>query len=181
MIKLALAVLVSDVFKTACVAFLIAFIITFATKSSKQMQKSFRSFVNALNHMSRLARGKVKRFAERFQTETKGIPMVFEGTGEEGWGVCTLASTKSLGRSQFTEYEFKLPKEDYILQLALGQQVTLCCLDSADNVAKRNYFVYSSESRKPKGKFSVIAKKYVPENAVDMKKRRARGEGDFVS
>jgi hypothetical protein len=86
-----------------------------------------------------------------------------------------------LGRSQFTEYEFKLPREDYVLQLALGQQVTLCCLDSADNVAKKNYFVYSPGNKKPKGQFSVIAKKYIPENAVEMKKRRARGEGDFVS
>jgi hypothetical protein len=181
MIRSAFAILVSDVFKTACVAFLIAFFITFASKSFRQMKKSVQVVLNTLNHISRLAKGKIMRFTDRFRTEAKGIPMVFEGTGEERWGVCTLSKVQPLGRSQFTEYEFKLPKEEYFLPLALGQQVTLYCLDSADNVAKRNYFVYSPGKNKPKGQFSVIAKKYIPENAIEMKKRRARGEGDFVS
>mmetsp|Transcript_11491 Transcript_11491/g.21490 ORF Transcript_11491/g.21490 Transcript_11491/m.21490 type:complete len:461 (-) Transcript_11491:1778-3160(-) len=179
MIRSALAILVSDVFKTACVAFLIAFLITFASKSTRRIKKSVQGVSSALNHVSRLAKGKFMRFTERFQRETKGIPMVFEGTGEEGWGVCTLSKVQPLARSQFTEYEFKLPNEEYFLQYALGQQVTLCCLDSADNVAKKNYFVYNPGKKKQKGHFSVIAKQYIPENSVEMKKRRARGEGDF--
>jgi len=123
--------------------------------------------------------GKYKRFMDNFEQETPGVPMVFEGDAEDGWGVCTLSSVKPVGRSQYTEYEFKLPKADNILQLALGQQLTLCCLDSADNVAKRNYYVYSPKSTK--GQFSVITAPYVPEEDVEMKKRRARGEGSFVS
>jgi len=109
--------------------------------------------------------------------------MGFEGEGEDGWGVCTLASVHKLGRSQYTEYEFKLPRQDHVLQLALGQQLTLCCLDSADNVAKKNYYVYSKDSKKGKrkGQFSIVARKYVPEDKVEMKKRRARGEGKIVS
>lgn len=107
--------------------------------------------------------------------------MVFEGDGEDGWGVCTLASVQKLGRSQYTEYEFKLPRQDHVLQLALGQQLTLCCLDSADNVAKKNLYVYSKKSKKGKrqGHFSIVARKYVPEDKTEMKKRRARGEGSF--
>jgi hypothetical protein len=109
--------------------------------------------------------------------------MVFEGEGGDGWGVCTLASVQKLGRSQYTEYEFKLPRQDHVLQLALGQQLTLCCLDSADNVTKKNHYVYSKKSKKGKrkGHFSIVAKKYVPEDKTEMKKRRARGEGSFVS
>ena len=114
-----------------------------------------------------------------FKNEIKGVPMVFEGQGEDGWGVCTLASIKPLGWSRYTEYEFKLPRADNVLQLALGQQLTLCCLDSADNVAKRNYYTYSP--KKSLGTFSVVASEHVPESDVEKKKRRARGEGDFVS
>ena len=177
--KSVLSVLLSDVFKTACVAFLIAFFITFAGKSSRQITKSLKPIGNSVKHFSRLMKGKVSRVFERFNKETEGVPMAFEGDGEDGWGVCTLASAKKLARSQYTEYEFKLPKADNVLQLALGQQLTLCCLDSADNVAKRNYYVYSP--KKSKGQFSIIASEYVPEDDVEMKKRRARGEGDFVS
>lgn len=105
--------------------------------------------------------------------------MEFEGDGgvEDGWGVCTLSSVTPIARSQYKEYEFKLPKAEHVMQLALGQQLTLCCLDSADNVAKRNYYVYSPKNTR--GQFSIITSEYVPEDVVEMKKRRARGEGDF--
>jgi len=181
MIKSVLGVLVSDVFKTACVAFLIALFITFASKSSKQLFKVLQPVLNAYKHVTRLVKGKVTLFTDRFDQETEGSPMAFEGEGEDGWGVCTLSSVKPLGRSQYTEYEFKLPRQDNVLQLALGQQVTLCCLDSADNVAKKNYYVYPTDSKKGKGKgqFSIVTKEYVPEDKVEMKKRRARGEGEL--
>jgi hypothetical protein len=183
MIKSILGVLVSDVFKTACVAFLIAFFITVASKSSTQLLKALQPVLNAYTHVTRLVKGKVTLFTDRFDQEVVGSPMTFEGEGEDGWGVCTLSSVKRLGRSQYTEYEFKLPRQDHVLQLALGQQLTLCCLDSADNVAKKNYYVYPKDSKKSKGngQFSIVAKEYEPEDKVEMKKRRARGEGKFVS
>jgi hypothetical protein len=177
--KSILAVLVSDVFKTACVAFLIAFFITFAAKSTQHVGKLFKPITSSLKHGCRLVKGKYKRFMDGFQKESEGLPMVFEGDAADGWGVCTLASVKPLGRSQYSEYEFKLPNAENILQLTLGQQLTLCCLDSADNVAKRNYYVYSPKNTK--GQFSVITSPYQPEVDVEMKKRRARGEGNFVS
>ncbi len=177
--KSILSVLLSDVFKTACVAFLIALFITFAAKSTQHISKLFSPITSSVKHCSKLARGTYKRFMDGFQQETQGVPMIFEGDGEDGWGVCTLSAVKPLGRSQYMEYEFKLPKADNVLQLALGQQLTLCCLDSADNVAKRNFYVYSPKNTK--GQFSVITPPHIPEEDVEMKKRRARGEGDFVS
>ena len=178
--KSILAVLVSDVFKTALVAFAIALFITAASKSTKQASKLFKPITSAIKHSFRLAKGKYTRFTDKFHTEAKGgVPMMFEGDPEDCWGVCTLSSVKPIERSQYIEYEFKLPKEENILQLALGQQLSLCCLDSADNVAKRNYYVYSPKNTR--GQFSIITTEYEPEDDVEMKKRRARGEGDFVS
>ena len=187
MIKSILGILVSDVFKTACVAFLLAFFITFATKSSRQVYKTmFQPIARGATHLFRLFKGKVARVSDTIGSESGGVPMEFEGdeSEDEGWGVCTLSNISKIGRSQYKKYDFKLPRADNVLQLALGQQVTLCCLDSADNVAKKNVYTYTPQKKKgknPTGYFSIVTKEYEPEDDIEMKKRRARGEGDFVS
>lgn len=88
--------------------------------------------------------------------EPDGIPMYFDEvtSTNEGWGVCTLAGKKQVGRSQFVQCDFDLPQGDNFLDLGLGQQVTLCCLDENDDVAKDNYYVYSP--RKTLGSFSIL-------------------------
>ena len=75
------------------------------------------------------------------------------------------------------KYEFKLPKADNILNLALGQKVSLCCLDNEDKVAKKDYYLFSPKSKK--GSFSILARADGLDDDDFVK--LAKGEGDFVS
>lgn len=59
---------------------------------------------------------------------------------------------------EYVEYTFNLPKPEYTLPLELGQQISLCCLDSAQNMAKGNF--YPSSSRLQQGLFKIT----VPHN-----------------
>lgn len=103
----------------------------------------------------------LERFRE--QPEVIGIPMPFDSGGDsEGWGVCTLRSKRRLGRSSFVQYEFDLPASDYTLPLDLGQQISLCCLDSASKVAKGEFFPYNADSKKRLGTFSILAPNRTP-------------------
>ena len=111
--------------------------------------------------MFKLIQGQVTKINDglfKRNEKESGIPMVFdtEDDGSVSWGVCTLASKKKIGRSKFMKYEFKLPKADNILNLALGQKVSLCCLDNEDKVAKKDYYLFSPKSKK--GSFSILAR-----------------------
>ena len=98
--------------------------------------------------------GVLQRFKK--QPEAAGIPMPFDASSDnEGWGVCTLRSKRRLGRSSFVQYEFDLPEPDYFLPLDLGQQVSVCCLDNANNVAKGDFFPYQVECKKRLGSFAI--------------------------
>lgn len=110
--------------------------------------------------------------------EKEGIPMTFgnDNDGNVSWGVCTLLSKKKMGRSKYMQYEFKLPSEENILNLALGQKVSLCCLDDEDRVAKKDYYLFSPKSKK--GSFSILAS---ADGFEDDDVMLAKGEGDFVS
>jgi hypothetical protein len=102
---------------------------------------------------------------EKFQKppEATGVSMPFDSTGDnEGWGVCTLRSKRRLGRTSFVQYEFDLPSPDYVLPLDLGQQISLCCLDNANKVAKGEFFPYNSEAKKRLGSFSILAPNRTP-------------------
>jgi len=97
-----------------------------------------------------------------------GIPMTFSGEG--GWGICTLVSKKPILPKQsvdqqnyisspcYYEYEFALPKKDNTLPLALGQQLTLCCLDDNNQVAKGDFYTFSPRNKK--GSFSILLPVY---------------------
>mmetsp|Transcript_25570 Transcript_25570/g.37791 ORF Transcript_25570/g.37791 Transcript_25570/m.37791 type:complete len:116 (-) Transcript_25570:1489-1836(-) len=102
MLKSIMAVLVSDVFKTACVAFIIAFLVTFIGKSSKQISRNLLlPLANSISHTFKIIQGKFSRMTDTMakSKETEGIPMEFDG--KDGWGVCTLESKKDLGRSSY--------------------------------------------------------------------------------
>jgi hypothetical protein len=173
--KSILAVLVSDVFKTAVLAFFIALAISIFSKGQKSTSSIFQPVVKTVTHGYKYAQGQIIKLKERFSVEPEGEPIEFEDAGDgEEWGVCTLASKKPIGRSQYMQYDFKLPRADNTLQLGLGQQVTLCCLDSDDNVAKKNYFLYSPKNTM--GSFSVLAS-----TKAGGEKKLRPGEGDFVS
>jgi hypothetical protein len=94
------------------------------------------------------------------------------GTGEEigsgigvGWGVCTLRSKRRLGKSSYVQYEFDLPQPEYKLALELGQQVSLCCLDSGNNVVLGNFFPYTPSITPKPGSFAILVPNHLTPDA----------------
>lgn len=99
----------------------------------------------------------------RGRTEPVGMPMPFDDTDGEGWGVCTLRSKRVLGKTSFIRYDFDLPHSDYVLPLELGQKIEMCCLDAEDNVAKGDFYVYQPDRKAQPGVFSVLAPNRSPQ------------------
>ena len=139
-----LAVLLSDVFKTAIVAFLVAAGVTLLSKcftGAATAGGSSSGKVGSSNIVSKL-----KKFVATITKSTRAkpvdrsVPMPFEGDG--GWGKCTLRSKKKVGTSPFTVYEFALPKPEYNVPLALGQQLDFCCLSSDDDICTGSFYPY---------------------------------------
>jgi preprotein translocase subunit SecG len=124
---------------------------------------------STISRLMRHIKGRFQRVMERFegQPQDVGVPMPFMDANE-GWGVCTLASRKRLGKSSFVQYEFDLPQPDYVLPLDLGQQVSMCCLDNEGNVARGDFFPFApnnnhggkkgrkSKKKKTTGSFSIL-------------------------
>ena len=182
MLKSILTIFLSDIAKTALIAFFLAFTITFLTKSST-ISKTISPLFSSIKHVFKLCAGQIQKVKEGVIANSEkenGIPMTFENDedGNVGWGVCTLSSKTKIGRSQFMQYEFDLPNEENILNLALGQKITLCCLDDEDRVAKKDYYMFSPKSKK--GSFSILTPS-VDGTEDDNDVKLAKGEGDFVS
>lgn len=111
-------------------------------------------------------------------SKKNGVVMTFDSQANEGWGVCTLRSKKRLGKSSFVQYDFDLPKSDEYIHLDLGQQLTLCCLDNTNTVAKGNFYLYHGDNADKLGQFSVLAPNKTPaENVYEVGRDTAR----FVS
>lgn len=177
-----LTVLLSDVFKTAIVAFLIAAGVTL-------LSKCFTGAATASggsNIVSNIAT-KLKQFAGVITKSTRTnkpvdrtVPMPFEGDG--GWGKCTIRSKKKVGTSPFTVYEFALPKPEYNIPLALGQQLDFCCLSSDDDICTGNFYPYevgneSGDSQRGVVRIVVPESDSVEENAAQV----GMGNSKFVS
>jgi len=131
------AVVLSDVFKTALVAFFLAAGLSLAAKVLRGGGSSSAGGIGGLlqstkNFLLNILPSKSKQIK-------KSTPMPFEGDG--GWGKCTLKSKKKIGNT-FTVYEFALPRSDYTVPLALGQQIDFCCLGLEDNVVSGSFYPY---------------------------------------
>lgn len=172
-----LAVLLSDVFKTAIVAFLIAAGVTLLSKCLTGAAGS-----NIFNNIAT----KLKKFAAVITKSTRAkpvdrpVPMPFEGDG--GWGKCTLRSKKKVGTSPFMVYEFALPKPEYNIPLALGQQLDFCCLSSDDDICMGSFYPYevgndSGSSQRGVVKIVVPECDSVEKNAAQV----GMGNSKFVS
>ena len=75
--------------------------------------------------------------------------------GGEEWGRARLVEKVEEGKgSGFMRYSFTLDDQADTLGLALGQQVTLCCLDDGKNVVKGDFF---PPRLNEKGGFDVVA------------------------
>ena len=149
-----LAVLLSDVFKTALIAFILAVGVSLVPKLFSTVSvaggsddggtvASGKSFLSTLTNrimtpiQSLLSPSKNASKSKR--KEAYSEPMPFEGDG--GWGKCTLRSKKHIGQS-FTIYEFALPKSYYKVPLALGQSLEFCCLSSNDDICTGSFYPY---------------------------------------
>ena len=160
----------SSVFQLAVVAFCLAFGVSMLARSSTNSDSIIASFWNAVK--SKLSRVKDS------VSKKSGVAMTFDSEANEGWGVCTLRSKKRLGKSSFVQYDFDLPQSDEYIHLDLGQQLTLCCLDNTNTVAKGNFYLYHSDSSDKLGQFSVVAPNKTPaENVYEVGRDTAR----FVS
>ena len=150
--KFVSAVSQSKVAKAAIITFCFALVVSLALRTVVGSTTSFSDFCSKL---TKLARGRWERMTERWRVESKGEPMPFE-EANEGWSVCTLRSRKRLGKTQFMQFDFDLPKSEFTIPLDLGQQIALCCLDNEGNVARGNFFPFYPSSNPKPGSFSIL-------------------------
>lgn len=156
LVKSLLTLLSMNVVRFALVSITLALILSFSLKSSEKLTTSLRTAYKLVN-------GQIQRLVERIRPVDTGIPMSFDATDKQGWGVCTLRSKRRLGKSSFVQYDFDLPEPDYTLPLALGQQISLCCLDNESNVAKGDFFPYNHDAIQKPGSFSILAPNRSPD------------------
>mmetsp|Transcript_1523 Transcript_1523/g.3142 ORF Transcript_1523/g.3142 Transcript_1523/m.3142 type:complete len:483 (-) Transcript_1523:390-1838(-) len=153
-----LAIILSDVCKTALVAFFLAASFSLAarllskapsTSAAPPAKGETSTSTNPLSRLLSTLKLQIATLLEPILSSTKSsssttapntTPMPFEGDG--GWGKCTLRSKRKIGASSFTLYEFSLPKSEYTLKLALGQQLDFCCLGAGDEICTGSFYPY---------------------------------------
>ena len=172
-----LAVLLSDVFKTAIVAFLIAAGVTLLSKclTGGAVNGVFSKISTTLKKFT-----SVITKSSRAKPVDRPVPMPFEGDG--GWGKCTIRSKRKVGTSPFTVYEFALPKPEYNIPLALGQQVDFCCLSSDDDICMGSFYPYEVGNESGSVQRGVL--KVVVPDSDSVEKNAAQvgmGNSKFVS
>jgi hypothetical protein len=189
----------TDAFKSASLAFVLAFIMSIFVKTvlgQQSKSRSIRSLVRiitqSISNTVNSVRGRISRALDELSyrrerqlrtgdsTLNHGagvVPMKFNTSDPitQGWGVCSLASKKKVGRSRYMQYDFSLPQANNTLTLALGQQITLSCLDSDENVARGDFYLFSP--RNGKGKFSIL----IPDSSPVLEVSKSTGGGKIDS
>jgi hypothetical protein len=131
-----------------------------------------------LDNFWKAVKGRISRVKDSVKSQKDGVAMTFDSGANEGWGVCTLRAKKRLGKSSFVQYDFDLPKSDEYIHLDLGQELTLCCLDNTQSVAKGNFYLYHGDQGDQLGTFSILVPNKTPaENVYEVGRDTAR----FVS
>jgi len=148
-IQAAATLLTSRIFQAAFLAFLLACSLSLLGRFNGGLLEKLGNLVKTLQ-------GQAFKLLDQFQTKVVGVPMEFSEEENDGWGVCTLRSKKGLGRTGFVQYDFDLPQPDNEIPLKLGQQISLCCLDQNDSVAKGDFYPYQPTVNKKLGTFSII-------------------------
>jgi len=156
------ALLASDVFKVAALAFCFAFSLSLLSKSGISVLPALQSIPQKFSKLIKVIKGTLSRFSEKTFTKKKksGTPMTFDDNVNDGWGTCTLKARKKIGKSSFEQFEFTLPSPDNVLPLDLGQQISLCCLDNNNHVAKGEFYPYVSGKHAKLGSFSILTPNY---------------------
>ena len=163
------SLLTSSVFKLAVVVLCLSFGLSLVA----------RTVFPKANTFLKLVQGRVSRMKDSVKKTKDGVPMTFQSDETLGWGVCSLRSKKRLGKSSFVQYDFDLPKSSEFIQLDLGQQLSLCCLDNKQNVAKGDFYLYHGHRENSMlGTFSILAPNKTPaDNAFEV----GRDAANFVS
>lgn len=177
-----LTVLVSDAFKTAVVAFILAFGLSIIARSPTSA--SSQSILQNIKDYYKLGKGRLMRLLETLkakftekltESKTAGVAMTFEGDG--GWGVSSFMSKKRILDSSYVQYDFQLPEKDNTLALTLGQKLELCCLDNDDNVVQGSFYLFSKRDKL--GSFSLVAPSLsLGQNRVDYE--MGKPQADFA-
>jgi len=188
-----LTVLLSDVFKTALVAFLLAVGVSLVPKflggstvsvgsgtaggSSSSGEVSGGGSVKnwLLTLTNRISTSIQSILPTKSTTKTKEAyteSMPF--TGDGGWGKATLLSKKHIGNS-YTIYEFALPKSYYKVPLALGQTLEFCCLSSNDDICTGSFYLYDGDTYGKGGSVGVVRVVLPNDKVAD------EGNAQFVS
>lgn len=186
-----LAVLLSDVVRTAIVAFFLAAGLSlaarFARSSRRPASTSGGGFpLPDFSRAYKATRGRIDRVVDalsfrgirgrgRAKSADDGIPMPFDG--QDGWGKCTLRSKTRIGQSSYVSYEFNLPHRDYSLPLALGQSLDFCCLDGGDEVVTGSYYPATTATggHAKTGSFSIVVPDRGPDGNAAIVGRQASG------
>jgi hypothetical protein len=153
------ALLSSDTIVKAAAAAIVASLVLLVVLRGSSSTPG-ESFGDAFRRMTIYLREKVAASIESVLgaslSSPKGTPMYFDSKANEGWGVCTLVAKRRLGKTAFAQYDFDLPDPDTYIDLELGQQVSLCCLDNDNSVVKGDFFVYQPDRRSTPGRFSIL-------------------------
>ncbi|GKY96695.1 hypothetical protein MPSEU_000629000 [Mayamaea pseudoterrestris] len=163
------------------VALVGALLVTLLMKSSAGATMS-----NSLRTMFGIANGRVQRFVQEREVvptpaaAAKGVPLTFAEDDNDGFGVCTLLAKRPLGKTNYMQYEFALPRPNDILSLDLGQSLELCCLDENDAVVNGKYYVYQPQatSAPPMGTFSLLVPNAPASTSSSSKRRDASRSSD---
>ena len=154
-----LSIFLSDAFKFAVVAFLVAFVTSLIARSDLALPKNLISKVGGgITSAFRWVRAPFLRMATDISakrtaaTTGPAVPMTFDGDG--GWGKCTYLGEEAVGRSGYVRHDFALPRKDNVVPFTLGQHVALCCLDNRDSVVQGEFYPYSDRTQQ--GTFSIL-------------------------
>ena len=188
-----LTVLLSDVFKTALVAFLLAVGVSLVPKflggstvsvgsgaagsSSSGEVSGSGSVKNWLSTLTNRISTSIQSILPTKSTSTTKKEAYTESmpfTGDGGWGKATFLSKKHIGNS-YTIYEFALPKSYYKVPLALGQTLEFCCLSSNDDICTGSFYLYDGDTYGKGGSAGVVRVVLPNDKVAD------EGNAQFVS
>mmetsp|Transcript_25680 Transcript_25680/g.33634 ORF Transcript_25680/g.33634 Transcript_25680/m.33634 type:complete len:446 (+) Transcript_25680:121-1458(+) len=119
--------------------------------------KPIDRLVPEFEYQFRLLVGRIQYLIDKLKSGWRSqFPPVIETLSANDWSVATLAERTRL-EGPFLKHRFKLQSPREVLPLNLGQDITLCGLDSADNVCQGG--LYPVSPRDDPGYFDVITTK----------------------
>lgn len=175
-----LAVLLSDVCKTALAAFVLAAGTALAWTLLSQLLARKRSQDRAtpaggertapaagralegvrvaaarvLGPARRALAGAKAERRPRSTAATHPVAMPFEGDG--GWGKCAFRALTPAPGGDFVVAEFTLPNRHHVVSLALGQKLEFCCLGTDDTVVSESFYPYGDSGEGETGVVRVV-------------------------